>query len=53
MVLRPEVYEANRKALRAPFVAVEGRLQKRGHSISVVAHGVVALEIGRPRRPKR
>jgi error-prone DNA polymerase len=52
VVLRPDVYKANRKTLKAPFVAVEGRLQKRGQAISVVAHRVVALEIGRPRRPK-
>jgi error-prone DNA polymerase len=51
VVLRPEAYEANRKTLKSPFVAVEGRLQKRGQAISVVAHRVVALEIGRPRRP--
>jgi hypothetical protein len=46
VVLKPEVYEAHRKALRAPFVAVEGRLQKRTQAISVLARKVVAVEMG-------
>lgn len=44
VVLRPEVYEASRKALRSPFVVVEGRLQKRGQAISVLARRVLPLE---------
>ena len=44
ITLRPEVYEANRKALKSPFVAVDGRLQKRGKAISVLAAKVIPLE---------
>jgi hypothetical protein len=46
VVLRPKVYEAGRKALRSPFVVVEGRLQKRGRAISVLARRVVPLVMG-------
>ncbi len=45
VVLKPGVYEASRKALRSPFVVVEGRLQKRGQAISVLARRVMPLEI--------
>ncbi len=45
VVLRPKVYEASRKALKSPFVVVEGRLQKRGQAISVLAHRVIPLEV--------
>jgi len=45
VVLRPKVYEASRKALKSPFVVVEGRLQKRGQAISVLARRVVPLEV--------
>ena len=45
VVLRPKVYEANRRALRSPFVAIEGRLQKRGQAVSVLARRVVPLEV--------
>jgi error-prone DNA polymerase len=45
VVLRREVYEASRKALRSPFVVVEGRLQRRGEAISVLARRVMALEV--------
>jgi error-prone DNA polymerase len=44
IILRPEVYEANRKALKSPFVAVDGRLQRRGQAISVIAAKVIPLE---------
>jgi error-prone DNA polymerase len=47
VVLKPEVYEASRGALRSPFVAVEGRLQRRGGAINVLARRVVALTPGR------
>jgi error-prone DNA polymerase len=45
VVLKPEVYEASRKALQSPFVVVEGWLQRRGQAISVVARRVVPLEV--------
>jgi error-prone DNA polymerase len=45
VVLKPEVYEAHRKVLRSPFVVVEGKLQRRGQAISVLARKVVAVEI--------
>jgi len=45
VVLRPKVYEASRKALKSPFVVVEGRLQKRGQAISVLARRVIPLEV--------
>jgi hypothetical protein len=43
-VLKPQVYEASREALRASFVVVEGKVQKRGKGVSVVAQRVVPLE---------
>ena len=45
VVLRPKVYEDSRKALKSPFVVVEGRLQKRGQAISVLARKVIPLEV--------
>jgi error-prone DNA polymerase len=45
VVLRPEVYEENRQALRSPFVVVEGRLQKHGEAVSVLARKVLPLEV--------
>jgi error-prone DNA polymerase len=45
VVLRSEVYEANRRALRSPFVVVEGRLQRRGRAISVLAERVIPLRV--------
>lgn len=44
VVLKPEVYEASRKALQSAFVVVEGRLQRRGEAISVLAQRVLAVE---------
>jgi error-prone DNA polymerase len=44
VVLKPEVYEASRKALRSSFVVVEGQFQRQGEAISVLAHRVIALE---------
>jgi error-prone DNA polymerase len=46
IVLKPEVYEAHRKALRSPFVVVEGKLQRRGQAISVLARRVMVVEKG-------
>ncbi len=45
VVLKPEIYEASRKALRSPFVLVEGRLQRRGQAISVLARKVLPLAV--------
>ncbi|MBE9508084.1 MAG: hypothetical protein IMY86_08525 [Chloroflexi bacterium] len=45
VVLKPKVYEASRRALKSPFVVVEGRLRKRGQAISVLARKVIALEM--------
>jgi len=45
VVLRPRVYEASRKALKSPFVVVDGRLQRRGQAISVLARKVMPLEM--------
>jgi error-prone DNA polymerase len=44
VVLKPKVYEASRKALRSPFVVAEGRLQRQGEAISVLARKVIPLE---------
>ena len=44
VVLKSKVYEASRKALRSPFVVVEGRLQRQGQAISVLARKVISLE---------
>jgi len=43
VVVHPTVYEENRVALHAPFVVVEGQLQRRGKAINVVAREIVAL----------
>ena len=45
VVLKPKVYEASQKALKSPFVVVEGRLRKRGQAISVLARKVIPLEM--------
>jgi error-prone DNA polymerase len=45
VVLKPEVHEASRGALRSPFVVVEGKLQRQGQAISVLARRVVAVEV--------
>jgi error-prone DNA polymerase len=45
VVLKPEVYEAHRKVLQSPFVAVEGKLQRRGQAINVLARKIVAVEL--------
>lgn len=44
VVLKPEVYDAGRMALRSAFVVVEGRLQRRGEAIAVLARQVVPLK---------
>ncbi len=46
VILRPEVYEASREALKATFVAVEGRVQRQGQAVSVVGQRVAAVEVG-------
>ena len=46
VVLRPKVYEDSRKALKSPFVVVEGRLQKQGQGISMLVRSVISSEIG-------
>ena len=45
VVLRPKVYEASRKALKSPFVVVEGQLQRKGQAISVLARKVIPLQV--------
>jgi error-prone DNA polymerase len=50
VVLRPEVYEANRLALKSPFVAVQGRVEKRGKTINVLARRVVPIQANAPYR---
>jgi error-prone DNA polymerase len=45
IILHPQVYEASRKALRSPFVVVEGELQKQGNAVSVLAHRVIPLQL--------
>jgi len=45
VVLRPQVYEASRQALKSPFVVVEGRLQRRGQAISILARKVMSLQL--------
>jgi error-prone DNA polymerase len=44
IVFKPAVYEANRKALRAVFVVVEGKLQRKGQGINILAHRVIPIE---------
>jgi error-prone DNA polymerase len=45
VVVRPKVYEESRRALRSPFVVIEGMLQRRGEAISVLARKVIALKV--------
>lgn len=44
VVLKQKVYEVSQKALKSPFAVVEGRLQRRGEAISVLAREVITLE---------
>jgi len=43
VVIRPKVYEENRRAVQSPFLVVEGTLQRRGKAISVLARRVIPL----------
>ncbi|NLE99846.1 MAG: DNA polymerase III subunit alpha [Anaerolineales bacterium] len=45
VILKPEVYEASRKDLKAPFVVIQGRVQKRGQAINIIARRIVRLEV--------
>jgi error-prone DNA polymerase len=45
VVIRPKVYEKSRQALRSPFVAIGGQLQRRGEAISVLARKVLPLKV--------
>jgi error-prone DNA polymerase len=45
VVLMPKVYEAHRSALKSPFVAVRGRVEKRGRTINVLAHRIVPIRL--------
>jgi error-prone DNA polymerase len=45
VVIHPKVYEESRKALRSPFLMVQGRLQRRDEAINVVAQEIVALSV--------
>jgi error-prone DNA polymerase len=44
VVLKQKVYEVSQKALKSPFAVAEGRLQRRGEAISVLAREVITLE---------
>ena len=44
VVFKPAVYEANRRALRSAFVVVEGKLQRKGKGINVLAQRVIPIE---------
>ena len=48
VVLKPAVYEANRKPLRSIFVVVEGKLQRKGKGINVLAQRVIPIELEIP-----
>ncbi len=46
-IVKPDIYKRDRSAVRMePFVWVEGRLQKDGDTINVIAHRVEALRVG-------
>ncbi len=45
VILKPQVYEASREALKASFVVVEGRVQRQGQAVSVVGQRVAAVEV--------
>jgi error-prone DNA polymerase len=44
VVLYPDVYEANRKEVRSPFVAIDGHVRRQGRAVNVLARRVVAVE---------
>jgi error-prone DNA polymerase len=45
IVIRPNVYEANREALRSPFVVVKGQVERRDQALSVLARDITALHV--------
>lgn len=45
VILQPQVYEASREALRSPFVVVEGRLQRKGRAIGVLARKLIPVRV--------
>ncbi|MEX2527281.1 MAG: DNA polymerase III subunit alpha [Gemmatimonadota bacterium] len=50
VIVKPDVYERHRSSIRMePFLAVEGKLQKDGKTLNVVATGVQALRVGGPK----
>ena len=55
VIVKPDVYEQNSSAVRMePFLAVHGRLQKDGATLSIIAHQVEALRVpGTPIRVRR
>jgi error-prone DNA polymerase len=45
-IVKPPIYERDRSAVRMePFVWVQGRLQKDGDTVNVIAHRVTALRV--------
>ena len=46
VIVKPDIYQRDRNAVRMePFLAVEGRLQKDGATINVIAHEIEALRV--------
>jgi error-prone DNA polymerase len=45
VVVRPNVYDENRSALKSPFVVVRGQVQRRDKAINVLARRVIPLKV--------
>ena len=45
VVVRPNVYDENRSALKSPFVVVDGLVQRRDKAINVLARRVIPLKM--------
>ena len=46
VIVKPDIYKRDRTTIRMePFVAVQGRLQKDGETVNVIAHEVVGLRL--------
>jgi DNA polymerase III alpha subunit len=45
IVIRPDVYEAYCDALRRPFLAIRGEVERRGPALNIVAQEVNSLDM--------
>jgi len=45
VVVRPNIYDENRSALKSPFVVIDGLVQRRDKAINVLARRVIPLKM--------